>query len=211
MWRCILYPHLVREELVREMAEAGWVEVSLGFESGSQEVLREMNKRFTPQDVRTASDLLARHGIRRIGCARDKAPSPLAVPARCENPALRASGRCRPAFEPRATLHGMEARGTADPVALEFAQRVRARLGSRVRQVVLFGSRARGEAREDSDYDVVVDRRGPDVRAALLEIEVELMDRHGSLVACLLRDEQEWAASQRLPLGLNVAREGVPL
>jgi len=66
-WRCILYPHLVREELVGAMAEAGCVEVSLGFESGSLAVLREMNKRFTPGDVREISGLLAAHGIRRMG------------------------------------------------------------------------------------------------------------------------------------------------
>jgi radical SAM superfamily enzyme YgiQ (UPF0313 family) len=66
-WRCILYPQLVREELVQAMAEAGCVEVSLGFESGSPAVLREMNKRFTPAEVREASDLLAAHGIRRMG------------------------------------------------------------------------------------------------------------------------------------------------
>lgn len=90
---------------------------------------------------------------------------------------------------------------------------MRERLGSRVRRIVLFGSRARGDARSDSDYDVlvVVDRRSPEVRDALLAIEVDLLDRYGSLVACLLRDEREWDASQGLPIGLNVAREGVAL
>ncbi len=66
-WRCILYPHLVPEALVASMARAGCVEVSLGFESGSEPVLREMNKRFTPADVRGVSNLLAAHGIRRVG------------------------------------------------------------------------------------------------------------------------------------------------
>jgi predicted nucleotidyltransferase len=100
-----------------------------------------------------------------------------------------------------------------DAVAAEFARLVRERLGARVRQVVLFGSRARGEGREDSDYDVVVvvDRRSADVREAILAIEVDLMNRHGSLVACLLRDEREWEASRRMPIGLNVAREGIAL
>ena len=107
----------------------------------------------------------------------------------------------------------MESRHIPDAVAVEFAHRVRERLGPRVRKVVLFGSRARGDARDDSDYDdvVVVDRRSRDVRETLLAIEVDLLDRHGSLVACLLRDEREWAASQGLPIGLNVAREGVAL
>lgn len=66
-WRCILYPERVRERLVRAMAAAGCVEVSLGFESGSARILREMNKRFTPDDVRRTSDLLAAYGIRRRG------------------------------------------------------------------------------------------------------------------------------------------------
>ncbi|MFN7986470.1 MAG: radical SAM protein [Thermoanaerobaculia bacterium] len=66
-WRCILYPHLVREELVAAMAGAGCAEVSLGFESGSLPVLRALGKRFGPEDVRSASDLLAAHGIRRMG------------------------------------------------------------------------------------------------------------------------------------------------
>lgn len=66
-WRCILYPHLLSEELVRAMAEAGCTEVSLGFESGSTRVLAEMNKRFRAEDVRRASQLIEAYGIRRMG------------------------------------------------------------------------------------------------------------------------------------------------
>ncbi len=66
-WRCILYPHRVGEELVRAMADSGCVEVSLGFESGSERVLREMNKRFTPDYVRATAEILAAHGVRRMG------------------------------------------------------------------------------------------------------------------------------------------------
>ena len=37
-----------------------------------------------------------------------------------------------------------------------FAELVRDRFGSRVREIVLFGSHARGQAHEDSDVDVLV-------------------------------------------------------
>jgi radical SAM superfamily enzyme YgiQ (UPF0313 family) len=67
VWRCILYPHSVPEELVAAMAEAGCVEVSLGFESGSPGVLRMMNKRFQPEEVRLISERLAARKIRRMG------------------------------------------------------------------------------------------------------------------------------------------------
>jgi radical SAM superfamily enzyme YgiQ (UPF0313 family) len=66
-WRCILYPHNVGENLIRAMAEAGCVEVALGFESGSQRILNKLNKRFTPDEVREISAMLASYGIRRMG------------------------------------------------------------------------------------------------------------------------------------------------
>jgi radical SAM superfamily enzyme YgiQ (UPF0313 family) len=66
-WRCILYPHLVKEELVDAMREAGCTEVSLGFESGCARILKTLNKRFLPRDVRLAADRLAARGIERMG------------------------------------------------------------------------------------------------------------------------------------------------
>lgn len=66
-WRCILYPGFVDEALIRNMEAAGCVEVSLGFESGNLNILRSMNKKFTPEQVRNASRLLASHGIRTNG------------------------------------------------------------------------------------------------------------------------------------------------
>lgn len=66
-WRCILYPGQIDEELVALMAKAGCVEVSLGFESGSPPVLRELNKKYSPSEVTAAAEMLARHGIRRMG------------------------------------------------------------------------------------------------------------------------------------------------
>lgn len=66
-WRCILYPCKIEEELVSLMAAAGCREVSLGFESGSPRILKCMNKRFSPEDVRATAKSLADHGIRRMG------------------------------------------------------------------------------------------------------------------------------------------------
>ena len=66
-WRCILYPVKIDEELIRLMAKAGCVEVSLGFESGHELILHGMNKRFKPEDVRRTSELLGKYGIRRMG------------------------------------------------------------------------------------------------------------------------------------------------
>lgn len=66
-WMCILYPGEIKESLIRDMATAGCREVSLGFESGSQRILRNMNKKFTVNEVRRTSELLKKHGIRQMG------------------------------------------------------------------------------------------------------------------------------------------------
>jgi len=66
-WRCILYPGFVDEEMVLKMAEAGCVEVSLGFESGCPVILKNLNKNYTVDQVRASSQLLRKYGIRRMG------------------------------------------------------------------------------------------------------------------------------------------------
>jgi radical SAM superfamily enzyme YgiQ (UPF0313 family) len=67
VWRCIIYPGKIDRDLVKDMARAGCTEVSLGFESGSERILKLMNKRFVPEDIRRASDMLADCGIHQMG------------------------------------------------------------------------------------------------------------------------------------------------
>ena len=66
-WGSILYPKQVDKELVGLMAEAGCEQVSIGFESGSERILKNMNKRFTPKEVHQISERLSEYGIRRMG------------------------------------------------------------------------------------------------------------------------------------------------
>ena len=64
---CLVYPKWLDRELVDLMARAGCREVSLGFESGSDQVLANFHKRFNTAEVRTISRMLADAGIRRTG------------------------------------------------------------------------------------------------------------------------------------------------
>lgn len=66
LW-CILYSKWVDQELVELLARAGCREVSLGFESGSDRMLKSYNKRFSVAEVRTVCGMLADAGIRRTG------------------------------------------------------------------------------------------------------------------------------------------------
>lgn len=66
-WRCILFPGGLDSRMIETMARAGCKEVSIGFESGSESMLRHMHKQYTLGEIRHASDLLRQHHIRRMG------------------------------------------------------------------------------------------------------------------------------------------------
>jgi predicted nucleotidyltransferase len=54
----------------------------------------------------------------------------------------------------------MPASPASDPILKRFRAALDTLYGDRIERVVLFGSRARGDAEDDSDYDVAVFVRG---------------------------------------------------
>lgn len=73
-----------------------------------------------------------------------------------------------------------------DPVIQHFRTAVRDAYGARVQRVLLYGSRARGDARPDSDYDIAVFLDGIESRwtemKLLAGIDVDIMDATGHVV-----------------------------
>ena len=82
----------------------------------------------------------------------------------------------------------------ADPIAREYSTKVRAALGDRIREIFLFGSRARGDNGEYSDYDMllIVDKRDKTLRDTVIEIEVGILDTYERLVGCIVYESGEW-------------------
>jgi radical SAM superfamily enzyme YgiQ (UPF0313 family) len=64
---CIIYPKWIDRELVELMARAGCREAALGFESGSDQMLASLHKRFEMEEVRTVATAFAEVGIFRRG------------------------------------------------------------------------------------------------------------------------------------------------
>jgi uncharacterized protein len=74
----------------------------------------------------------------------------------------------------------------ADPILSRFRAALNEIYGERIERVVLFGSRARGDARPDSDYDVAVflkdlDGFGKETRR-IAEIEADILTATGAVI-----------------------------
>ena len=66
LW-CLIYPKHIDRELVELMRQAGCRQISFGFESGSDRMLRSLNKQFNSHEVSAAAGLFAEAGIKRMG------------------------------------------------------------------------------------------------------------------------------------------------
>lgn len=97
----------------------------------------------------------------------------------------------------------------------ELVVAARARLGSELRDVRLFGSRARGEGTADSDVDValVVTAAGRARRYEIYDLAFDLGLHHGVALAPLVIEEGLLADLHRRErrLALDLEREGIPL
>ena len=98
-------------------------------------------------------------------------------------------------------------------LAREYARRLKERLGDKLVSVTLYGSRARGDAREGSDFDLIVQvrERTEEVSEVVLELDVEMMNEFEELFVGMIYDEAEWSRTRRFPLGWSVDREGIAL
>lgn len=98
-------------------------------------------------------------------------------------------------------------------IAQDFARRLKAKYGDRVEQVILFGSVARGEHRDDSDIDMLVLTRDTswDFRLQLASEAVEVLLREGLYISAKPVAPEAFETTQATLFGRNVRREGLVL
>ena len=100
------------------------------------------------------------------------------------------------------------------PVLADLGLALRGHYGPRLRDLVLFGSRARGDAESGSDFDVLVVLQGRvdprDERRAVGDLVYQVCWDHDAVVLCHFVTADRFAREQS-PLLLNVRREGVPV
>lgn len=99
---------------------------------------------------------------------------------------------------------------TQHPAMRRFAAAARALYGDRVERIVLFGSRARGDAQEDSDWDIAIflHDMGDWWQEAepLGAIEAKLTDETGAVVTA--QPFRAGGYADRTPLMAEIRRDG---
>ena len=103
---------------------------------------------------------------------------------------------------------------TPDPILVRFRAALTALYGDRIERVVLYGSRARGDARPDSDYDVAVFLKGPTDTWAeidrLVELQVDMLDSTGTDIRTMPFPAARWH-DPASPLMYEIRKDGVDL
>lgn len=102
---------------------------------------------------------------------------------------------------------------TDDPVLTRFKAALTSMYGDEIDRIVLFGSRARGEARADADYDVALFLKSlPDRWAELgrlAGLRVDFIDQTGAFFDT--KPYPMMAYGERTPLMHEIRRDGVEL
>jgi uncharacterized protein len=107
----------------------------------------------------------------------------------------------------------MSAIRTDDPVLARFRRALDKVYGDKIERVVLFGSRARGDARPGSDYDIAVFLNGldsfNDEAARLAAIETDILYDTGAVINAM--PFQAGAYRHHTGLMSELRRDGVDL
>lgn len=85
--------------------------------------------------------------------------------------------------------------------------------GNNILWIILFGSRSRGDAEKDSDYDIllIVKKYNKELENLTDEVAYEMLDRYGVIVSIFIVDIETFKRETYEPLFCNIRREGIIL
>jgi uncharacterized protein len=92
-----------------------------------------------------------------------------------------------------------------------LTETMRKKYGSKLKRIILFGSRARNDYNVESDYDllVVFDKLSSKIKNAVDEISGEILYEFNELYSIFPISEKDFKLKKHNPLFLNIEKEGI--
>jgi predicted nucleotidyltransferase len=104
---------------------------------------------------------------------------------------------------------------TEQMAVAEFAQSVKVAFGDSVRQLLVYGSKARGKFHKESDIDILVLLKQDDyqVRNQISDMAFDLLLKYGVLISPRVINNVEYEKLRRWQTAFikNVDKDGVPI
>ncbi len=100
-----------------------------------------------------------------------------------------------------------------DLIANRFSESIKVALKENLVALIIYGSRARGDAKEYSDYDylLIVNKNDSIVEDNVSEISGNIFIQYDKLVTYLIWEEKDWELKKRFPIGKSIIRDGILL
>lgn len=100
-----------------------------------------------------------------------------------------------------------------DPILRHFRAALEALYGDQIDRILLYGSRARGDAREDSDYDIAIFLKNIGdawaERRRLADLRLDFLDRTGVFIDVKPFGPEDF--TERSPLMHEILQQGIKI
>lgn len=99
----------------------------------------------------------------------------------------------------------------SDSILKELSETLKKELGNSIKDLILFGSRARGEAYPESDYDVLVlvDKETKELEEKIFNISGEIGWEYNAIIIPFVYEKNYYERRKYNPLFMNIRKEGV--
>ena len=100
---------------------------------------------------------------------------------------------------------------TSDPIIKELSEALKKEFVYKIKDIILFGSRARGDASPESDYDilVLVDEETKEAADKIFNMACEIGWKHNVVITVFVHDKSYYEGKKYEPLFMNIRKEGV--
>jgi predicted nucleotidyltransferase len=92
-----------------------------------------------------------------------------------------------------------------------FIDQLRKRFGRNLKKIILFGSRARGDHTDESDYDFILifEEVSPEVKDKLDDLCLKMLLEHDMVITDFAFTEKDLERKRYEPFIMNAKREGM--